>query len=675
MKSFYFILCLLMGVVMPSFAQQKPKKAGLPDINKIMSMTPEQQKKYAEDLQKQLGQQASEKSDEMNVSFDPSILPGAGVAMPVKNIKKLSSIPVTPPTSQQMLSQVSKMEAALKKMAAPNLVQEIEKFDAAHSAKEIQRASVGGWYANNPQASLMLNMKAVQKAPENVSSWNNLAAQYNMLGMEQYAVPILQNLLQQKPNSSVLLNNLGQAYLGMGDILKATEHLQRCLKIDDLHPEANRSMAMIKTHLKDVEAAARHFEKEMLVGARKSSLAQLRKNVAGKKFNLAALRKRKQQLDGTDNRNFFEEINLGEFRIPDLPGNTESAANWLDQHKSLLLAMQAEMLFWQTAALPDPEKQAEEGKRRPGMYHDLVDMLLSELGNDFSPLIALVREEDADHLMAITNTYYEKVATIVCPQPSNDRQHSREELEALQRKCCDMKKPFADAFVSEYNSYLDARIQIVQARWKEYINGMISIVQLDPSEGNKRMVYATVAEYFTFLITTMQAVKQEGPPMECHNLKINSDEADSILKKSNRDYKIECPSWLKIKMNVKMVKISADCESFNVEADVYEIINVGAEKKFKTGTSTLYVGAGVDGTLFKDILSAEVSQQFYIVFDNNNQFADLGMRGGGSFDIASGLFGENFTYDFSMNSGFSNEYTASSGWLEKFEKYLGYLPK
>lgn len=143
---------------------------------------------------------------------------------------------------------------------------------------------------------------------------------------------------------------------------------------------------------------------------------------------------------------------------------------------------------------------------------------------------------------------------------------------------------------------------------------------------------------------------------------------------SKRDYKIECPDWLKLKVNFKVAKLTADCESVSIEADVYEIINVGMEKKFKTGTSTLYVGAGVDGTFFKDVLSAEVSQQFYIVFDSNNQFADLGMRGGGSFDIASGLFGENFTYDFSMSSGFSNEYSTSSEWVQKFEKYLGYLP-
>lgn len=637
-------------------------------------MTPEEQKKYAEQLKKELGNQVKENMNDLDMAFDPSVLPGAEVHIPVKNIKKLSSIPITPPSRAELLAAVSKMETALKKTASPQLLTQLETFEAGKSVQEIQRASIGGWYASNPQAAILLNMKAVQKSPDNVVNWNNLAAQFNMAGMEQHAVPILQNILKEKPNSSIILNNLGQAFLNMGDLLKATQYLQQCLKIDDLHPEANHSMAMIKTHMKDYEAAARHFAKEMTVASRRTSLTQMKKNVAAKNINLAALRKRKMQLDGTDKRNFFEEINLGKFKIPDLPYQSEAAATWMDEHKSLLLAMQAEMLFWNQASLPDPEKLAQEGKKKPGLYQDLVDILLSELGSDFSPLIGLVGETESNHLEQMVRNYYKKLSEVVCPQPPNDRSLSTEELAAYAKKCCDLKKPITDDYVSAYNSYLNNRIQLVQSRWKEYINGMISIVQLDPSEGNKRLVYATVSQYFTFLITTMQAVQQEGPPMECFQNKLTAKQADSILMQSKRDYKIECPDWLKLKVNFKVAKLTADCESVSIEADVYEIINVGMEKKFKTGTSTLYVGAGVDGTFFKDVLSAEVSQQFYIVFDSNNQFADLGMRGGGSFDIASGLFGENFTYDFSMSSGFSNEYSTSSEWVQKFEKYLGYLP-
>jgi hypothetical protein len=263
---------------------------------------------------------------------------------------------------------------------------------------------------------------------------------------------------------------------------------------------------------------------------------------------------------------------------------------------------------------------------------------------------------------------------IVCPQPPHDPLNFAVVNAAYEKKCCELKKPFTDDYISSYNAIITSRIQIVQARWKEYINGMISIVQLDPSIGNKKLVYATVANYFTFLITSAQAANFTPAPMECKLKSMSVDEADSVIAMSNRDYEIKCPEWLKINLSVGVAKLKADCDAYSVEADVYKILTVGMEKKFKTGTSTLYVGASVDGKFFKDVLNAEVSQQFYIVFDNNNQFSDLGMRGEGSFDIANGLFGEKLEYDFSMNSGFTSEFTQSSEWMEKFEKYLGYLP-
>jgi len=672
-QQLFFLLITLIMSLHAQAQQRPPKPAPLPDMNKLMKMTPQEREKYAAQLQKELGQQAVKMADEMNIAIDATVLPSFTLTAPVKDLKKLSTIPVTPPSRQQMLSQVSKMEIALKKATDIKVVQNIEQFEAGKSAKEIQRASVGGWYDNNPQAALLMNMKAVQKSPDDIASWNNLAAQYTMTGMQQHAVPILLNLLEQKPNSSILLNNMGQAFLGMGELTKATQYLQRCLKIDDLHPEANHSMAMIKTFIKDFEGAARHFEKEMMIAQRKSSLAHLKKNIEAKKLNLAALRKRKMQLDGTDKKNFFEEINLGIFRIPDLPQNAEAVNNWWVENGSFMKSLQSELFFWMNAGTATDAMRVEAGKRG-GMYSSLVTLLLSELGDDFSAILGLIGEQEASHLEALGIDYYKRMGEVVCPQQPHDPLNSAALHAAYEKKCCDLKKPLTDAYISSYNNIITSRIQIVQARWKEYINGMISIVQLDPSIGNKKLVYATIANYFTFLITSAQGANFTPAPMECKLKSMSTDEADSIIAMSKRDYEIKCPEWLKINLSLGVAKLKADCEAYSVEADVYKILTVGMEKKFKTGTSTLYVGASVDGKFFKDVLNTEVSQQFYIVFDNNNQFSDLGMRGEGSFDIANGLFGEKLEYDFSMNSGFSSEYTQSSEWVEKFEKYLGYLP-
>ena len=87
----------------------------------------------------------------------------------------------------------------------------------------------------------------------------------------------------------------------------------------------------------------------MMIAQRKSSLAHMKKNIEAKKLNLAALRKRKMQLDGTDKKNFFEEINLGIFRIPDLPQNAEAVNKWWVENGPFMKSLQSELFFWMNA--------------------------------------------------------------------------------------------------------------------------------------------------------------------------------------------------------------------------------------------------------------------------------------------------------------------------------------
>lgn len=672
MKRLSFLLFVLM-IAVSAYSQKKPKAPVMPDMQKLMKMTPEEQKKYAEEMQKQLGQQAKEMADEYGMKIDPSALPGGEVTPPVKDIRRLSLIPATPPTRQQLLTQVSKMEAALKTQAGPQLTQQIEQFSSGKNGRELQRASVGGFYGDQPQAALLLAMKATQKQPDNPANWNNLGAMLNMNKMEEYAIPMLQRTLAENPQSATVLNNIGQGYLGLGDLNRSEQYFKQCLDIDPMHPEANRSMAMIKTFNGQFDEALQHFEKEFQIAQRKSSMAQLKRKIRNHTLTLTELRRRKMAMDGIPQKDFFSEIALGKFSIPDLPTNTDEVVGWSEKYKGFMQSLTQEFMFWSNAGVPTQKQLEEEGKKYPGVYFDLVNDLLSDLGKEYSGLLGLIEEDDVPFLQAMVEAWAKADHETICPSPPADPNNGAAVAMAYQKKCCDMRKPHADKLVAEYNAFLTHRIRIVQSRWKEYINGMINIVQLDPSMANKRVVYATVSQYFGFLLGCMQAVNLTNPPMECH-IKLTTQQADSILQ-STRKVELECPSWLKINFSVSVAKVKADCDGFNVEADVYKLIKVGAEKSFKTGSSTLYVGAGVDGKFYKDILSTEVSQTFYIVFDNNNQFSDLGMRGTGSFDIANGMFGEEFTYDFSMSSGFSSNLEAKSGWVEKFEKAVGYIPK
>lgn len=667
----FFHFCLLSAT---ASAQSHPGPAGLSmeDLKKLSKMSPAQQEAYRQQMLKGMEENAKKLSAAYNIKLDETILPTATIAAPIKDIKRLAAIPAQPPTRQQLLLQTANMETALRKAIPTTVSKDVDSFAMNKSTKEIQQAALGGWYRDNPQAALLLGMKVVRKAPEQIVGWNNLAAMMNMAGLQQQAVPILQYCLVEKPDNAMLLNNMGQAYLGLGDLAKANQYLQRCLSIDDLHPEANRSMAMISMFGKDYEKALQYFEKEMQVAQRRSSLAQVVKSGNKSRLNLAALRKAKMQRDGTDKRNFFEEISLTQFKLPDLPMTLSEARGFMENHDGLLQSLANEMMFWSNAGSPSPEQLRAEGRRHSGIYAGMVNELIKDIGNTYSPLIALFAEEDIKHIEEMRLAYYQRMHEIVCPQAPLTPGAGADLALAYQKKCCDLKTPVIDAFMSRYNAFVQARINIVQSRWKEYINGLISIVQLDPSPGNKRLAYTVVSNYFVFLITCMQSVALEPDPIEC-DVKMTAVEADAIIE-SNHSFDFKCPDWLKIEVSLKYAKLSADCDAYNIEADVYGLISVGAEKSFKTGTSTLYVGAGIDGS-WQGVAEGSISQQFYIVFDSNNQFADLGMRGNGSGELAGGLIGAEAGYDFSMNSGFNGQVEVKSGWIEQYEKVLGLVVK
>jgi tetratricopeptide (TPR) repeat protein len=664
-----------------SLAQSKPAAKPLPvdptkltqaDMQRLASMTPEEQAAWKAKMLKATEDKLKQTAKAANFTIDETLLPTTQLVPPVKDLKRLSALPSMPPTRQQLLAETAKMEAALKAATNPQTVQKVETFSASRAAKEIQQAAVGGWYDSNPEGALLLGMKAAQKDPSDVLNWNNLAALLNMSGLEQQAIPILQRCLADLPDNSMLLNNMGQAYMGLGDLSKARQFLNQCLSIDDLHPEANHSMALLHIYDNEFEKAVEYLQKEMEIAHRRSSLAQLVKSGHRDKINLAALRKKKMQRDGNGNRDFFEEINLGKFKIPDPPMRAEDSEPWKVNNEDLMQSITNEILFWNNQALNTDKDGKITAKQHPGIYSDLVNELIKDLGDKYIPTIGIIHEDDVPYLTQLIEDHAQKDKATPCPNPPLNSGNTPATFAAYEKKCCDIKSPLVDELMYKYNSFLHAKAKQAQSNYKQYINGLINIVQLDPSEGNKRMVYHNVAAYFTFMAQAVGGYLIKDRPMGCES-KLTSKEAEALIE-SARSVDLKCPDWLKLNVSLKVAKLKADCNGYNIEADVYKLIQVGAEKKFKTGTSTLYVGAGISGK-FKSFASGSIKQQFYIVFDNNNEFADLGMRGSASGDLASGAVGAEFSYDFAMNAGFNAQGKVKSNWITNYEKALNYVSK
>ena len=92
---------------------------------------------------------------------------------------------------------------------------------------------------------------------------NNYAAYLNMTGGEQFSLPVLQNLNRHYPFNSTILNNIGQAWFGLGEIDKANLYLDSALMIYPFHSKANETKSLIEKSKGNTEKAIELLRKSM----------------------------------------------------------------------------------------------------------------------------------------------------------------------------------------------------------------------------------------------------------------------------------------------------------------------------------------------------------------------------------------------------------------------------
>ncbi len=562
---------------------------------------------------------------------------------PPKNTVLLSSLPKRNLSKPELVSHLKTLYADLsKKLPAAK----------AHSAQavisrlnndpaKISMCGVLSWYKNAPaEAALLTTYAASLSSDQDIL--NNCGAILNLCGLEQKAIPILKYALALDPKNSTLLNNIGQAYAGLGETDTAKVYLMACISQCSTHPEACATAAYIAKKNGDNERAIELAE-QAIKGGYGDAIVSFYKDLK-KDANLGDLLG-----SSIPDKKFFQ------------PNDLEIAPNCYAWSESETVYAKQEAFKKKLAELREQFKQAatQTGYANIRSMDDYLRWSKTQnhgrgplskkayaLAADLFSLHANAKEEA---IMRLRDTL-EKIGTAGAQETKACIDRYEEIFRATKdsRVYSQLEAKKCQEMVAIDNKYFEAKSKVADKFKRDWMDRDIKIYDeltfLAPfkvsGDDELKILNAAQSEHLIdqFMLYSV---------ITCYpNLRPHCAEYDpkKAFKNGDPQFTIaNCP--LNLEMPFVVGKVNLDCSSFKLELGEGIILNY--EKNFITRESTIAVGAGISthipGTQISHIpvvnvrdfnsVEAGMKEQFYIKFDRDNQPIDLGMSWEAELDI------------------------------------------
>jgi hypothetical protein len=235
--------------------------------------------------------------------------------VPQKDAARISAALAVTLSNEGMGAFITKtQQAVLEKLSPATKTKGAEIYQQTKRLnKSAANTAVGLWIDGKPTLALYVMGEACEADPANAINLNNYATFLTMCGAEQLALPILNNLNKRYPKNSSILNNITQAWLGLGDIPRAEKYADSTIRIYPYHPQANMAKSLIEESKGNIPAA---------IAAAKKSIS---KSYSTEKDN--KLKKLGYDLKSDDinwDRPMPQDaLGLGKFNWPDYPLDVE----------------------------------------------------------------------------------------------------------------------------------------------------------------------------------------------------------------------------------------------------------------------------------------------------------------------------------------------------------------
>jgi len=180
--------------------------------------------------------------------------------IPKKDIARINSIPsknLTDADIKTMAGSYYSKILAKAPAAEKTIINSV--ISKATTAPAMMNAALTAALQSQPHTAMALAAKAVQTDPANLNFQNNLCALLSQYGFPEKAIPILNKLQKQLPANSTVRNNLGHAWLQLGQLDSARRHYSFSVRRNPHNPESQAGKGLTEEGNGNSNAAGDHY--------------------------------------------------------------------------------------------------------------------------------------------------------------------------------------------------------------------------------------------------------------------------------------------------------------------------------------------------------------------------------------------------------------------------------
>jgi len=202
--------------------------------------------------------------------------------VPKKDAARIASVPKTPLAAATIPAFLSSTHAKVLTLLKPESKTLAEKIytqlkSTGRNADAIGNTAAGLWIMGRLQPALYIMGRVCSEDISNTDNLSNYASMLSMSGIQQSAIPVLNYLNAKYPGNSTILNNLGQAWFGLGELQLAEKYLDSAIRIYAYHPQANLTKSFIEESKGNKTEAVALVKKSILHSYSEEKEERLRK--------------------------------------------------------------------------------------------------------------------------------------------------------------------------------------------------------------------------------------------------------------------------------------------------------------------------------------------------------------------------------------------------------------